>query len=153
MSAHMDMWYGDVRFLRPQQEEAFYVRVSPAGRVVGYTHKSEEARPGAAMDRAAAQVRAQNFLVAKLGLDPNQWDFLPEEANSTKRPNRTDWDFTWEKHGFRAKDAPYRLTVLLEGERVGGSQEYWRVPEAGQRSYQRIRSGSDTLALVFTVPY
>src|SRR5260370_3741413 len=153
MSAHMDMWYWDVRFFRPQPEEEFYVRVSPAGNVVGYTHKIEEARAGAAVDRRGAQVRGQNFLVSKLGLDPNQWDFLPEEANSTKRPNRTDWDFTWEKHGFRAKDAPYRLTVLLEGERVGGSQEYLRVPEAWQRSYQRLRSGNDTLALVFTVPY
>jgi membrane protease YdiL (CAAX protease family) len=153
MSSQLHVWYWDVRFFRPLQEEEFYVRVSPAGNVVGYTHKIEEARPGAALDRAASQARAQNFLVSKLGLDPSQWDFLPEEANSTKRPNRTDWDFTWEKHGFRAKDAPYRLTVLLHGERIGGSQEYLRVPEAWERSYQRLRSGNDTLALVFTVPY
>jgi hypothetical protein len=153
MSSQLHIWYWDVRFFRPQQEEEFFVRVSPAGNVVGYTHKIEEARAGAALDRAAAQAGAQNFLVSKLGLDASQWDFLPEEANSTKRPNRTDWDFTWEKHGFRAKDAPYRLTVALQGEHIGGSQEYLRVPEAWQRSYQRLRSGNDTLALVFTVPY
>jgi hypothetical protein len=153
MSSQLHIWYWDVRFFRPQQEEEFFVRMSPAGNVVGYTHKIEEARAGAALDRAAAQAGAQNFLVSKLGLDLNQWDFLPEEANSTKRPNRVDWDFTWEKHGFRAKDAPYRLTVALQGEHVGGSQEYLRVPEAWQRSYQRLRSGNDTLALVFTVPY
>jgi len=153
MSSELHIWYWDVRFFRPQQEEEFSVRVSPAGNVVGYRHKIEEARPGAALDRAAAQASAQNFLVSKLGLDASQWDFLPEEANSTKRPNRTDWDFTWEKHGFRAKDAPYRLTVSLQGEHVGGSQEYLRVPEAWERSYQRLRSGNDTLALVFTVPY
>jgi hypothetical protein len=153
MSSQVHLWYWDVRFFRPLQEEEFYVRVSPLGQIVGYTHKIEEARPGALLDRAAAQTRAQNFLVAKLGLDPSEWDFLPEEANSTKRPNRTDWDFTWEKHGFRAKDAPYRLTVALEGERIGGSQEYLRVPEAWERSYQRLRSGNDTLALVFTIPY
>jgi len=153
MSSELHIWYWDVRFFRPQQEEEFYVRVSPAGNVVGYTHKIEEARAGATLDRAAAHASAQNFLVSKLGLDASQWDFLPEEANSTKRPNRTDWDFTWEKHGFRAKDAPYRLTVSLQGERVGGAQEYLRVPEAWQRSYQRLRSANDTLALVFTVPY
>jgi hypothetical protein len=153
MSSQLHLWYWDVRFFRPLQEEEFYVRVSPGGQIVGYTHKIEEARPGASLDRAAAQSRVQNFLVAKLGQNPSQWDFLPEEANSTKRPNRTDWDFTWEKHGFRAKDAPYRLTVALQGERIGGSQEYLRVPEAWERSYQRLRSGNDTLALVFTVPY
>ena len=153
MSSQLHIWYWDVRFFRPQQEEEFYVRVSPAGNVVGYTHKIEEARAGAAPARAAAQASAQKFLVSKLGLDASQWDFLPEEANSTKRPNRTDWDFTWEKRGFRAKDAPYRLTVSLQGEHVGGAQEYLRVPEAWQRSYQRLRSANDTLALVFTVPY
>ena len=153
MSSQLHVWYWDVRFFRPLQEEEFYVRVSPAGNVVGYTHKIEEARPGTTLDRAEAQARAQNFLVSKLGQDPNQWDFLPEEANSIKRPNRADWDFTWEKHGFRAKDAPYRLTIALQGERIGGSQEYLRVPEAWERSYQRLRSGNDTLALVFTVPY
>jgi membrane protease YdiL (CAAX protease family) len=153
MSSQLHIWYWDVRFFRPQQEEEFFVRVSPAGNVVGYRHKIEEARAGAALERTAAQAGAQNFLVSKLGLDASQWDFLPEEANSTKRPNRTDWDFTWEKHGFRAKDAPYRLTVSLQGERIGGSQEYLRVPEAWERAYARLRSGNDTLALVFTVPY
>jgi membrane protease YdiL (CAAX protease family) len=153
MSSQLHVWYWDVRFFRPLQEEEFYVRVSPAGNVVGYTHKIEEARPGATLERTTAQARAQNFLVATLGLEPSQWDFLPEEANSIKRPNRTDWDFTWEKHGFRAKEAPYRLTVALQGEHIGGSQEYLRVPEAWERAFQRLRSGNDTLALVFTVPY
>src|SRR6266404_5404156 len=153
MSSELHIWYWDVRFFRPQQEEEFSVRVSPAGNVVGYRHKIEEARPGAALDRAAAQASAQNFLVSKLGVDASQWDFLPEEANSTKRPNRTDWSFTWEKHGFRAKDAPYRLTVALQGERIGGSREYLRVPEAWQRSYERLRAGNNNLAAVFTVPY
>jgi membrane protease YdiL (CAAX protease family) len=153
MSSQLHIWYWEVRFFRPLQEEEFSVRVSPAGSVVGYRHKIEEARPGTTLERTAAQAAAQNFLVSKLGVDASQWDFLPEEANSTKRPNRTDWDFTWEKHGFRAKDAPYRLTVALQGERVGGSQEYLRVPEAWERSYQRLRSGNDTLAFVFTVPY
>jgi hypothetical protein len=153
MSAQLHLWYWDVRFFRPQQEEEFFVRVSPAGNVVGYTHKIEEARPGATLERAAAQAEAQDFLASRLGIDAGQWDFLPEEVNSVKRPKRIDWSFTWEKHGFRAKDAPYRLTVALQGERIGGSQEYLRVPEAWQRSFQRLRSANDTLALVFTVPY
>lgn len=153
MSSQLNIWYWDARFFRPQQEEEFLVRVSPAGDIVGYNHKIEEARAGAALDRTAAQKSAQEFLTARLRLDPGQWDFLPEEANSNKRPNRTDWSFTWEKHGFRAKDAPYRLQVGLQGDRIGGGQEFLQVPEAWERSYRRLRSGNDTLALVFTVPY
>jgi len=153
MSSELNIWYWEVRFFKPQQEEEFRVRVSPSGQIVGYEHKIEEARAGASLDRTKAQSEAQNYLSARLGMDLRGWDVLPEEANSNKRPNRTDWSFTWEKHGFRAKDAPYRLQVTLQGDGIGGSEEILKVPEAWQRSYQRLRSGNDTLALLFTVPY
>ena len=153
MSSELNIWFWDVRFFKPQQIEEFRVRVSPAGQIAGYEHKIEESRAGASLDRATAQSAAQNYLGAKLGLDLSSWDLLPEEANSNKRPNRLDWSFTWEKHGFRGKDAPYRLQVSLQGDRIGGSEEFLKVPEAWERSYQRLRSGNDTLALVFTLPY
>jgi hypothetical protein len=153
MSSQLNIWYWDVRFFRPQQEEEFDVRVSPSGDIAGYEHKIEEARPGASLDRADAQAKAQSFLTAKLGVDLRAWDFLPEEANSNKRPNRLDWSFTWEKHGFRAKDAPYRLETTVRGDRVGDSEQYLQVPEAWKRDFQRLRSGNDTLATAFTVPY
>ncbi|HEV1995881.1 MAG TPA: CPBP family intramembrane glutamic endopeptidase [Candidatus Acidoferrum sp.] len=153
MSSELNIWFWDVRFFKPQQEEEFSVRVSPAGQIISYDHKIEESRAGASLDRATAQSAAQTYLNAKLGLDLSGWDLLPEEANSNKRPNRLDWAFTWEKHGFRAKHAPYRLQVTLQGDRIGGSGEFLRVPEAWERGYQRLRSGNNTLALIFTIPY
>jgi hypothetical protein len=153
MSSQLDIWYWDVRFFRPQQEEEYHVRLSPAGHVVGYDHKIPEARAAPSIDRTQAQDAAQTFLSGKLGLDLRQWDFLPEEVNSNQRPNRLDWSFTWERHGFRAKDAPYRVGVSLLGNRVGGQSEYLQVPEAWKRSFARLRSGNDTLALVFLIPY
>ncbi len=153
MSSELNIWYWDVRFFKPLQEEEFRVRVSPSGQIVGYNHKIEEARAAASLERAAAQSAAQNFLSAKLGMDLRGWDVLPEEANSTKKPNRVDWTFTWEKHGFRAKDAPFRLLVTVHGDRFGGSEEFLKVPEAWQRSYRRMRSGNDTLAAVFLALY
>ena len=153
MSSQLNIWFWDVRFFKPQQEEEFHVRVNPAGQIVGYDHKIEESRAGPSLDRAVAQSAAENYLHAKLGLDLSGWDFLLEEANSKKRTNRLDWSFAWEKRAFRAKDAPYRLTVDIQGDRIGGSEEFLRVPEAWQRSYARLRSGNDTLALVFTIPY
>ena len=153
MSSGLNIWYWEVRFFKPLQEEEFEVRVSPSGQVVGYDHKIEEVRAGASLERGSAQSAAQDFLTAKLGTNLQNWDALPEEANSKKKPNRTDWTFTWEKHGFRAKDAPYRLQVTVQGDRVGGSEEFLKVPEAWERSFQRLRSTNDTLELVFTVLY
>ncbi len=153
MSSQLNIWYWDVRFFRPQQEEEFDVRVSPSGNIVGYEHKIEEARAGASLGRADAQAKAESFLSGKLGVDLGNWDFLPEEANSNKRPNRLDWSFTWEKHGFRAKDAPYRLQAALDGDNVSGSEEFLQVPDAWKRDFRRLRSGNDTLAAAFTIPY
>jgi len=153
MSSELNIWFWDVRFLKPQQEEEFLVRVSPAGQIVGYDHKVEEARAGVTPNRAQAQRLAEDYLTGKVRVDLLAWDLLPEEANRKRLPNRVDWSFTWEKHGFRAKDAPYRLRVILHANQVGGSQEFLHVPEAWERSYQRLRSGNDTLAFFFTIPY
>ncbi|MFI5073163.1 MAG: hypothetical protein ACHP8A_20010, partial [Terriglobales bacterium] len=153
MARELNIWYWNVRFFRPQQEEEFYVRVSPAGQIVGYEHKIEEARAGSALDRAAAERAAQEFLRSKMGVELSAWDFLPEEANSSKKPNRLDWSFTWEKHGFRAKDAPYRLRVELRGDRAGSSEEFLHVPEAWERSYAKLRSTNIFYNQVAIIPY
>jgi hypothetical protein len=112
----------------------------------------EEARAGATLERAAAQYDAENFLESKLGIKSG-WDLLPEEINSVKRPNRLDWSFTWEKHGFRAKDAPYRLNVVLQGDQIGNSEEYLKVPEAWKRSYKQLRSTNLLYNQIAIIPY
>src|ERR1700737_1938307 len=152
MSSELNIWYWDVRFFKPQQEEEFRVRVSPAGQVVGYEHHVEEARAGATLERAAAQYDAENFLESKLGIKSG-WGLLPEEINWVKRPNRLDWSFTWEKHGFRAKDAPYRLNVVLQGDQIGNSEEYLKVPEAWERSYRQLCSTSLLSNQIAIIPY
>lgn len=153
MSTQLNIWYWKVRFFKPKQEEQFRVRVSPAGKIVGYGHTIPKAMAGSELDRAMALSTAQNFLTGPLGLDLESWDYLPEEANSDKKPNRLDWTFTWEKHAFRAKDAPYRLIVSVQGDRPGGAEEILQVPEAWERSYKQLRSKNDFLTSVALVPY
>jgi MFS family permease len=153
MSSQLNIWYWEVRFFKPQQEEEFRVRVSPTGNIVGYDHHIEESRAGPTLDRASAQTAAQQFLANNLGRDLTAWNFLPEEINSTKRSNRLDWSFTWEKRGFRAADAPYRMQVNLQGERIGAEGEFLKVPEVWQRDFAKLRSSNDFLTTVALLPY
>jgi membrane protease YdiL (CAAX protease family) len=152
-TSQISLWYWNVRFYKIQQEEEFAVEVSPSGQIVGYEHVLPKEKAGATIERAAAQEIAQNFLLTKLGKDANEWTLLPEEANSQKMPNRLDWDFTWEKRGAKVKDAPYREKIHIAGDRATGAEEGLQVPQAWSRSFDRLRSGNDALALVFTVPY
>ena len=153
MSREVHVWSWNVRFFKPLQEEEFRVGVSPEGNITGYQHKVPEAQSGAQPSRESGQELAQNFLVKRLGKPAADWDFLPEEASSTKKPNRLDWSFTWEKHGFRAKDAPEQLKIELNGNEIGLAREALKVPEQWERDYERMRSGNTVLNIVAVIPY
>ena len=153
MSSELNIWYWEVRFFKPLQEEEYRVRVSPAGKIVAYEHKIEESRAGKSLTREEALSAAETYLQAKVGTDLSNWQFLPEEANSETRPNRVDWSFTWERKNFKAKDAPYRLEAGLEGDIIGNSQEFLQVPEAWTRDYEHLRSTNNFYEEVALIPY
>jgi len=153
MSSELNIWFWDVRFFKSQQEEEYRVRVNPAGKVVAYSHKIEEARGEKSLSREEALAAAEQFLRAKLGTNLDNWYFLSEEANSEARPNRLDWSFTWERKNFKAKEAPYRLRVGLQGDHIGSTQEFLQVPEAWTRSYQHLRSTNIFYNQIALIPY
>lgn len=152
-SEEVSTWYWDVRFFKPLQTEEYLVQVSPSGRVVAYNHKIEEAKGAKSLSRDAALDAAQQFLRSKIGASLDTWNFLPEEANSTTRPNRIDWSFTWEKKNFKAKDAPYRLEVGIQGDKIGAEQEFLKVPDEWSRSYQKLRSLNNLYETIALIPY
>jgi membrane protease YdiL (CAAX protease family) len=153
MAGDVRIWYWRTRFFRPLQKEEFDVRVTPAGDIAGYHHELEEAAPGAHLERPAAQAAAESFLRDTLHADLSQYDFLDAEANLTERPARRDWSFSWERRGFRAKDAPYRLVVTLAGDRVSGYSEFLKVPEDWTRGYERVRSANNVAEFIALIPY
>jgi len=153
MADQVHIWYWQTRFFRPLQKEEFDVRVDPTGGIVGYQHELEEVAPGARLERAAAQAAAESFLRDTIHADLSQYDFLEAEANLNERPARRDWSFSWERQGFRAKDAPYRLVVSLAGDRVSGYSEFLKVPEAWTRGYERLRSSNNLFELFALIPY
>jgi len=80
-----------------------------------YTHKLPEAKAGATLQQADARSLAEDFFTKELGKDPNIGAFFPKKSIRRKKPNRLDWDFTWEKHGLKVKDAPYREKIHIAG--------------------------------------
>ncbi len=153
MRDDLHIWYWQTRFFRPLQKEEFDVRVDPAGKIVGYSHVLEDTAPGVHLDRAAAQSSAERFLRDTLHLDLSAYEFREEEANSTEKPNRRDWSFSWERRGFLAKDAPYRLRVTLAGDGISGYDEFLKVPEAWERAYGRLRESNNLLEYFAFIPY
>jgi len=153
MASEVNVWRWKVRFFRPQKQEEFSVRLDPSGRVVGMKHVIEEAREGAHLEREAARAIAKEFLRSRVRTNLAAYDFLPEQSNSTERPKRRDWSFTWERRGFKAKEAPYRLRVTLLGDAAGGYEEFLKVPEAWERDFERLRSSNLLYQWIAQVPW
>jgi len=153
MAGSVSVWFWEIRYFRPQQQEEFRVRVSPTGRIVGYFHVIEEARESARLAQEPARAIAEEFARQRVHAPLDEYDWLPAEANATDRPQRRDWKFTWERRNFKAKDAPYQIEVTLHGDRVGGYREFLKVPETWTREFARLRSTNLFYQFAAQVPY
>jgi hypothetical protein len=146
MRDEVTVWRWRARWFRPPAKEEMVVYLSPGGRVVGFRHEIAETAPGAKLDREEARRLAADFL-ARQTRDPQR---LVEEQLQ-QRPARYDYVFTWEREGFRAKDATYRRTVVMHGSSVGRYSEYLYVPEQWKRDYAKLRSGNELYSLAAEV--
>ena len=135
--------------MRELEKEEFRVQYTTAGELAGFSHLIEEEAEGASLDQAEARALAERFLSDTMGRDLAGLTFV--EAEITERPNRSDHTFTWKLAGFEVSEATYRLTVGIQGDRVGRYSEYLKVPEAWQREYQELRSYNEATGLVAAV--
>ena len=157
MATDVNTWSWNVRFFKPQQKEEFQVHISPQGRVVFYNHVIEEAQKGARLDAAHALVVAALFLRDQYHPANGTYDMLPEESSASDRPNRLDWGFTWQRRNFNVPQgpngAPYQIHIDVQGDAVGGVNEFLKIPEQWKRDYSRMRSANDLLESFALFPY
>src|SRR5664280_1824256 len=140
------LWSWAHRWYRPLAKEEVRVQVTPEGEVMGFAHLVPEEVGGASLDEAAAHAAAETFLASAFKLDPGKLTFV--ESKREDRPHRRDWTFTYERTGWKVKDATYRMQVEVHGDEPAGYKEYLKVPDAWTQGYQRLRSANDTTALV-----
>lgn len=137
MSERVSVWAWRARWFHPPEKEEFVVWLSPDARWVGFHHVVAEDAPGARLGREEAHAVALRFLTARSS-EPHR--LVQEQVREL--PNRLDYEFTWELEGFRAKDATYRRTIVVQGDRVGYYREFLHVPEEWERNFAALRSGN-----------
>ena len=145
-SREVRLWSWSHRFFRPLDKEEVRVEVSPEGEVTGFAHLIPEEAAGATLEEAAARLEAESLLARVFGLQPAALTFI--ESRREDRPHRRDWTFTWERAGWTAKDATYRIQVAVNGDEAAAYREFLKVPDAWSQSYSRLRSANETTAMV-----
>ena len=151
MTSEVPVWRWRVRFFRPPQKEEFVVRLTTAGQLTGFRHLIDEKAPGARLGKDEAQRLAEIFLRAQKAIDPAQYWLVSDSLDA--RPNRHDYTFTWERRNYRLKEATWRVSVTVQGDRIGGYREFLKVPEQWDRDYQRLRSRNELLNMIATAFY
>jgi membrane protease YdiL (CAAX protease family) len=120
-----------VRFFTPMQKEEFFVEVDPrTRRVIGYHRYQDEKRPGARLERAAAEERAR-MLLPVYAIDGSALDL--KEALTFQQPNRRDWLLHFEDRRPLAGQAVKRVTVRVAGDEVSQAAVTVKIPEADYR--------------------
>ncbi len=148
MSTQVAVWRWRARWFRPPDQEEMLVYLSPKGVLTGFSHVIPEAAPGARLEKNAARALAEAFLKERTSTPQR----LIEEQLQ-ERPARYDYIFTWEQEGFKARDATYRRTIVVQGDQAGRYSEYLYVPEKWKRDYALLRSSNDLYAMAATVLY
>ncbi|MFN7935343.1 MAG: type II CAAX endopeptidase family protein [Bryobacteraceae bacterium] len=148
MASAVPVWQWRARWFQPPEKEERIVRLTPAGRLVGFEHRIKETEAGARLERNAARLLAKAFLDGQTTL-PHK--LISEQTES--RPNRDDHSFTWEQESFKAKDATIRRTVVLQGDKIGSFREYLYIPEQWQRDFAKLRSANELYASIAQALY
>jgi membrane protease YdiL (CAAX protease family) len=143
------LWRWSHRWFKPQQQEEFSAEVTPAGEVVGFNHEIPEAAPGANLEQSAARQIAEQFLREAMKRDLNDLEFV--EAETEKRPARTDHSFTWKQKSVDLGDGSLRIAVSVAGDQVDGYSEFVKIPEQWSRDYRQLRSRNQSAQLVAEV--
>jgi membrane protease YdiL (CAAX protease family) len=151
MASTVRIWRWQTRLSRPPQKEEMSVWLTTTGEFVGFSHKVEENRPGARLEKEGAQRIAEVFLRSERQLELSRYKLVTDEA--VNRPNRLDYTFTWEEEGFKLKEATRRMRVTVIGDQVGEFEEFLKIPEQWTRDYAKLRSRNELFQNIANASY
>ena len=137
------VWYWHHRWFRPLQEEEYAVDVAPTGEIVTFNHHIPEEQALPVLDPEAARGLADAFLArATAG------EVQLVAQSERKLPKRVQRIFTYDSLRIRPAGAPYRHTVIVDGNTIGRYEQRVKVPEQFQRSYAELRSKNNLAGLI-----
>lgn len=130
----LPLWYWDVRWFRPQQQEEFRVGLLPDGTLIWLNHIVSEDAPGAALSQEEARAQVEHYLTGARGWDLAAWEEI--SASSQDRPGgRVDHAFEWKRRDWRVAGSQLCLGVTVKGAEIGSYNVWLQVPESFNRDF------------------
>lgn len=134
-----------VRYFQPLQEEEYTVGYETDGSLSYFHHGISEVTAGAKLDESKA-VEIANVYLQQQTIDTAEYQLI--DTAKLEKPNRLDYQFTFESRSFHVKDATSRIEVTVHGDQIGAFVKFIKVPEAWERAYETRRSRNDAAQTV-----
>jgi len=135
----LPIWYWYARWFRPLQKEEFALTLAPDGQVTGFSHSIMEDAPGASLSQDQARALAEAYLAHDQGWRSNEWEPVTD-SSETKPGGRTDHHFEWKRRAYAVGESELRLSVGVQGDRIGDANTWIKVPEAFVRHFSAQRN-------------
>jgi hypothetical protein len=145
-SGEIRLWRWGHRWFQVGEREEFRVAIATTGELAAFHHRLEEEAHGREIGDSEAEQLAGRFLATYAAIDLARFELVG--SSSKTRPNRVDRTFTWELTGRRWAEAPLRLDVTIQGDRIGGFRTYLKIPETWHRDYEGLPSWRASTAWV-----
>ncbi len=145
-SGEIRLWRWGHRWFQVGEREEFRVAIATTGELAAFHHRLEEEAHGREIGDSEAEQLAGRFLATYAAIDLARFELVG--SSSKTRPNRVDRTFTWELTGRRWAEAPLRLDVTIQGDRIGGFRTYLKIPETWHRDYEGLRSRNESAGTV-----
>lgn len=120
---------------------------NPDGNPYGFTEKIAEDTAGPALTQKQTQEIAENQ--AQEHWNVNFSDYSLAEVSHEEKPNkRLDYTFVYEHTKKMVGNAHYRLTLIVQGDRLTQIKPSIQVPEGFKRRYEHMRSANQTISII-----
>lgn len=140
------VWRWKIRWFKELEEVEYIVEFTPEGRFVRYNRTISETKEGLTPDLDKAQSLAENFLTNSTDIVPDQYEFI--ERKEYDKPNRLDQKFVWRLKDFQISDSEYRVSITLQGDKVGAFGQWLEIPEQWERATKELASKRLVLSYV-----
>lgn len=137
-------YYWVVRHFKPFEINEVYFYFTPDGKIYGFEEIIAETQVGPSLEESKARVIAEENATKKWAVPLEQFSRV-ESSKDTKPNGRTDHTFVYER-AEKLKDAFYRVTLTVTGDKLTGVHYSVKIPETFTKQYQQMRSANNTLA-------
>ncbi len=123
-SWHFEFYRNDPKDL---QRETYSFRVSPTGKLLGFTHGLPDSAAGDSLSSAAAQQLADQTLQS--WLETPSGGFKLEQSSSTKKPKRTDHRFVFVRTAANLGEGAEMVEIKIAGKELASVWHIYRDPQ------------------------